>query len=135
FFMLATVASTAMLRLPLTSSGVLLAAAALVVLFDPWAPLAPGFWLSFGAVAILMLAGSGRWRAPSSGRLVANLKAASALQMAITVALVPLLALQFQEVSFASPLANALAIPVVSFIVTPLALGGMLLAPVPGIGG
>src|SRR5690606_37494244 len=57
------------------------------------------------------------------------------LQLAITVALVPLLALQFQQVSLSSPLANALAIPVVSFVVTPLALAGMLLAPLPGLGG
>ncbi len=135
FFMLACVAVAAMLRLPLTPSRVLVAAAALVVALDPWAPLAPGFWLSFGAVAILMLAGVGRWQLPGGGqRWWRGLQAASRLQLAITVALVPLLALQFHEVSLSSPLANALAIPVVSVIVTPMALAGVLLAPLPIIG-
>src|SRR5690606_30715464 len=56
FFMLAVVAMCAMLRLPLAATRVLAMAAAAVVLMDPWAVLAPGFWLSFGAVAILMRA-------------------------------------------------------------------------------
>lgn len=140
FFMLATVAVAAMLRLSATPSGVLTAALALVTWLDPWAPLSPGFWLSFGAVAVLMLAGSGRWRAPGRAAgwrqgLWQALGQASALQLAITAALVPALALQFNEVSVGSPLANALAIPVVSFVVTPLALAAMLCAPVPGLGG
>jgi competence protein ComEC len=38
-----------------------LALALLVVLIlDPWAVLAAGFWLSFGAVALLFYIGSGR---------------------------------------------------------------------------
>lgn len=134
FFMLATVAAAAMLRLPLSASRVLIAAAVLVTAFDPWAPLAPGFWLSFGAVAILMLADAGRWRLPVGRKWVRGLSAAVRLQMAITLALVPLLALQFHEVSLASPLANAVAIPVVSFLVTPLALAGVLLSPMPVLG-
>lgn len=134
FFMLATVAGSAMLRLPLSASRVLIAAAVLVTMFDPWAPLASGFWLSFGAVAILMLADAGRWRLPTGRKWVRALSAAARLQMAITLALVPLLAIQFHEISLASPLANAVAIPVVSLLVTPLALAGVLLAPVPVLG-
>lgn len=134
FFMLATVAAAAMLRLPLSASRVLIAAAVLVTAFDPWAPLAPGFWLSFGAVAILVLADAGRWRLPLGAKWARGLSAAVRLQIAISLALVPLLALQFHEVSIASPLANAVAIPVVSFLVTPLALAGVLLAPVPVLG-
>src|SRR5690606_11630444 len=82
----------------------------------------------------LMLVDSGRWRARPGHRWVRVLGAATRIQLAISVALVPMLALQFHEVSLASPLANAVAIPVVSFIVTPLALAGVLLAPVPGLG-
>ena len=52
--MLATVLAAAMSRLPLTGGRVLAVAAALVTALDPWAPMAPGFWLSFGAVAILL---------------------------------------------------------------------------------
>jgi competence protein ComEC len=51
------------------------------------------------------------------------------VQWAVTVGLAPLLLVLFQQVSLVSPLANAVAIPVVSFVVTPLAL---LAAVVPG---
>ena len=95
----------------------LLAAAALgVALIDPWAMLAPGFWLSFGAVAVLMFAGAGR-----VGRLPAWRRWIGA-QWAVTLALLPALLWWYQEVSLVSPLANALAIPVVSLGVVPLAL-------------
>ncbi|MBV5276615.1 DNA internalization-related competence protein ComEC/Rec2, partial [bacterium] len=86
-------------------SRTLLLALLLVLVLDPWAVLAVGFWLSFGAVALLFYVGTGRvgevrgWRA--------NL---------------PLLLLFFQQFSLVSPLANALAIPLVSFAITPLAL-------------
>ena len=90
-----------------------------VTLIDPWAVLSAGFWLSFGAVALIFYVGQGRLR-PSSwfvewGRV----------QWAVTVGLIPLLLALFQQVSIVSPLANAVAIPVVSFIVTPLALAGI----------
>ena len=45
-------------------------------------------------------------------------------QWAITVGLAPLLLVLFQQVSLVSPLANAIAIPLVSLVVTPLALAG-----------
>ncbi|MGE4339475.1 MAG: ComEC/Rec2 family competence protein, partial [Pigmentiphaga sp.] len=131
FFMLATVGVVAVLRLPISASRVLALAAWIILALDPWALMSPGFWLSFGAVAVLMLLGSGRWRRPQSPAWREALIAAAKVQGAMTVALVPMLALQFHEVSLASPLANALAIPVVSFLVTPLALVGMLFSPWP----
>ena len=87
-----------------------------VVLIDPWAALAPGFWLSFGAVAALMYAGSGRLRSPPWW--LAWIKA----QWAVTLALTPALLALFDEVSLVSPLANAFAIPLVSLLAVPLAL-------------
>jgi competence protein ComEC len=41
-------------------SSVLCLALGLVVLFDPWAVLSPGFWLSFSAVAVILFAVGGR---------------------------------------------------------------------------
>src|SRR5690606_1066423 len=73
-------------------------------------------------------------RAPAPRPWMRALGDATALQLAITAALLPVLAFQFHEISFASPLANAVAIPVVSFVVTPLALAGMVVAPLPLIG-
>jgi competence protein ComEC len=49
------------------------------------------------------------------------------MQWAVTVGLVPLLLVLFQQVSLVSPIANAVAIPVVSLVVTPLALAGAVL--------
>ncbi len=101
----------------LTSPTRILAAALLaVVLIDPWAALAPGFWLSFGAVAALMYAGSGRLRQPPWW--LAWIKA----QWAVTLALTPALLALFHEISLVSPLANAFAIPLVSLLAVPLTL-------------
>ncbi|MES2562591.1 MAG: DNA internalization-related competence protein ComEC/Rec2, partial [Pseudomonadota bacterium] len=48
-------------------------------------------------------------------------------QAAVTIALLPLLLALFQQVSLISPFANAIAIPLVSLIVVPLALIGSVL--------
>jgi competence protein ComEC len=101
-------------------SRTLLLALLLVLILDPWAVLAIGFWLSFGAVALLFYVGTARvgevrgWRA--------TLAQWGATQWAVTVGSLPLLLLFFQQFSLVSPLANALAIPLVSFAITPLAL-------------
>jgi competence protein ComEC len=97
FFMLAVVVAAALSRLPLSPSRILLCAAALVCLLDPRAVLAPGFWLSFGAVAILLRASSTSMKprfTPRSwgARLRQGLHSFTHLQMAITVGLTPLLA-------------------------------------------
>ncbi|MEI2415070.1 DNA internalization-related competence protein ComEC/Rec2 [Orrella sp. JC864] len=137
FFMLAVVALAAIGRVPMTPWRVLPAAAALVCLLDPWSPLAPGFWLSFGAVAVLMQAGARAASEPAApsraGRLAQRLRAAARLQWLITLALTPVLAYLFQQVPLVSPLANAMAIPVVGMLVTPLALLAALLLPLPGL--
>jgi competence protein ComEC len=91
-------------------------ALAAVVIADPWAPLAPGLWLSFGAVALIFYVGAG-WSAPEP-RLAQWVR----MQWAITVGLAPAALLLFNQVSIAGPLANAVAIPVVSVVVTPLVL-------------
>jgi len=120
-------------RAPL-ASVVLAWAAAVAVAIDPWAVLSPGFWLSFGAVAVIFLHASrregdgGADRARQAGpagwvwRLGAGIASAARTQWAVTIGLVPLTLLLFGQVSLVSGLANAVAIPVVSLLVTPLAL-------------
>src|SRR6185312_3905635 len=82
-------------------SHVLCAALGLAVLLDPWAVLWPGFWLSFGAVAIILYATAGRAGAfkpaPENGsrRWLAALKSAAHTQYVVTVGLVPLTMLLF----------------------------------------
>ncbi|WP_422648843.1 DNA internalization-related competence protein ComEC/Rec2 [Cupriavidus sp. H18C1] len=126
------------------ASLVLVWAAAAALALDPWAVRAAGFWLSFGAVAAIFLAASQRtvadagpgppppsvWQARWHG-LRRHLAEAARTQWAVTVGLLPPTLLLFQQVSVVSPLANALAIPVVSLLVTPLALSAALLAAWP----
>ena len=107
-------------------SHVLCAALGLVVLLDPWAVLAPGFWLSFGAVAMMLFATVGRTEGPRS-RIIGMLALGAHSQYVVTLGLVPLTMLLFSQVSLASPFANALAIPVISLVVTPLSLAGSML--------
>jgi competence protein ComEC len=103
-------------------------ALAVVVLLDPWAPLAPGFWLSFGAVALIFYVATG-WSAPER-----RPRQWVRLQWAITVGLAPAALLLFGQISLAGPLANALAIPLVSVVITPLALVAALLPAQPLLG-
>lgn len=102
-------------------SQVLAIALFVVVLIDPWAVIAPGFWLSFGAVAMLAYALGARIGQPHW--LVAALKT----QWAVTIGMLPLLLVMFNQASIISPIANAFAIPLISLVVTPLALLGSFL--------
>ena len=138
FFMLACVAASILVRHTLSASRVLAAAAAVVVVVDPWAPLSTGFWLSFLAVGILFAAGAAGHKQQLGLSRWQHLKQlcteASRLQWLITIAMLPVLAFLFQQVSLVSPFANALAIPVLTFVVTPLALALALFGLVPGLG-
>jgi competence protein ComEC len=118
--------------------AVWLLAMAAVLVFDPWAWLAPGFWLSFLAVALLFAADPGRRGAPADGVPVWRraARAAGALgreQWLMTLALAPLGLLLFGQVSLVGWLANLLAIPWVTLVITPLALLGVLLPALWGL--
>lgn len=117
-YMLAVVAFALWLGVIESASVVLCVALLAVVLLDPWAVLAPGFWLSFGAVAVILYVTVGRIRREYW------LASWVRVQIAVTLALIPPLLALFQQISIVSPLANAVAIPVVSLIVAPLALIG-----------
>jgi len=121
FFMLATVAACVLAERHGSPSRVLALAAMVVCAIDPWAVLAPGFWLSFGAVASIFHALSLRTGKPGP------LRAAMGEQLAVTLLMLPAMIALFQEFSLVSPLANAFAIPLVSLVVVPLTLAGAFL--------
>jgi competence protein ComEC len=120
-FMLLTFAAALLLARNLAISRVLAIALIVVVLCDPWAVIAPGFWLSFGAVALIAYVTVSRLKAANW------LKTAITTQWAITLGLLPLLIVMFGQTSIVSPLANAFAIPIISLLVVPLAIFGSLL--------
>lgn len=104
-----------------SSSHLLAAALFAVLLYDPLAAMSAGFWLSFVSVAVILFFLHGERRDARRwlqwGRL----------QWAITLGLLPLTVLLFQQVPLAGPLANLLAIPAIELAVIPLSLVGALL--------
>ncbi|MDO4638110.1 MAG: DNA internalization-related competence protein ComEC/Rec2 [Lautropia sp.] len=113
---------------------VLLSAAAIVVL-DPWAMAQAGFWLSFCAVlaliwgASLSLSVQGPKATSRFQRCLSACREAVRNQWAATVLLTPLTLAYFSTWSLIGPLANAVAIPWVGLVLTPMAIAVMLLAP------
>ncbi len=87
-----------------------------ILLFDPLAVLSAGFWLSFLAVALIIYVIAGRLASP--GYLESVIK----INWATSVGLSPLLLFFFQQVSLISPLANLMAVPIISLLVVPLSL-------------
>ena len=136
-WMLAAVCALQSLGLAWPWPLVLLVAAGIVSLLDPWALLQPGFWLSFGAVGLLMasrpaqsaaqplVTGGKGWGA----RLGDVLRGGIRTQLIATLGLTPLSLVFFQQVSLVGLLANLFAIPLVTLLITPLALLGVLAAP------
>ncbi|MEO8104128.1 MAG: DNA internalization-related competence protein ComEC/Rec2 [Betaproteobacteria bacterium] len=118
FFMLAVIAAALWSGRGISGSRILAWALLAVVLMDPWAVLAPGFWLSFGAVAMIFYVTAKRTGVATA------LSGAVKTQIAVTLGLLPMTLALFQEVSVISPIANAFAIPVVSLIVVPITLLG-----------
>lgn len=124
--MLVSVACLRSLGLRWPPLWMLLAAGAVVAAWDPWALLQPGFWLSFCAVGLLLL--TGRDVAPQG--FGAHLRSGLRSQALATVGLAPLSLLFFHQLSLLGFVANLVSIPLVTFVVTPLALLGAL---VPGL--
>jgi competence protein ComEC len=120
-YMLVSFAVALLFARNLAISRALAIALITVVLLDPWAVIAPGFWLSFGAVALIAYVTVGRLKPLSA------LKTAVHTQWAITLGLLPMLIFMFGQTSIVSPLANAFAIPIISLIVVPLAILGSII--------
>lgn len=100
----------------------LFGAAWVVLVADPWALLQPGFWLSFGAVAILFARDAvepgGGWR-----------KAWHQLreQSLLTLTMAPLTLWWFGQIAWVGVVANLLAVPAVTLAILPLAMAGVAL--------
>ena len=120
-YMVAVVAAALWLNRNFSLGQILSFALFSVLIPDPWAVMSPGFWLSFGPVALILYVTA--YRLKPSHWLVEYGK----VQWAMSIDLIPLLLGLFQQVSLVSPIANAFAIPLVSLVVVPLALLGAVL--------
>ena len=95
-----------------------------VLLIDPFVPLGTGTWLSFGAVAAIVLGTGGRLD------VAGPVKSFGRVQFAVILGLAPLLIAAFGSLSLVAPLANAIAVPLFSLLLVPLVLAGALLSAV-----
>lgn len=91
----------------------------MVVLGEPNSLLMPGFYLSFAAVAVLLLAR--HWITQT------GIKRTFFIQLACVLGLAPMTLYWFSYASLNAVLSNLIAIPVVSFFLVPLALMSVLL--------
>jgi competence protein ComEC len=159
-WMLAVAAAVLLSERNVARSQVLAWALGLVLIRDPWAVTAAGFWLSFCAVAAILYAASGvprlrgpeprdnasgaddpfsesgdeaprearRWRRllarvpDAARRFTAKVADGTRVQWAVTLALAPLTAYWFAQIPLIGPFANAIAIPIVSLLITPAVL-------------
>lgn len=126
---------------------VCLASAVILTVWDPWCIRQVGFWLSYAAVAVLLQQGW-QMRDARVGRaqgetevtpprwqrglrwLGASAWALLRLQALLTWALLPLSLVAFHQSSWLSLPGNLLAIPFFSALITPMALLGMVWAPI-----
>lgn len=98
-------------------------ALALVVIVDPLSPWRPGVWLSFTAVAVLIVAWAGR-PVPRGARGWVYALLRSQWLLAPIMAAAVLLA--FGRLAPAAPLVNLIAVPIVSALLVPLGFLGWL---------
>lgn len=107
----------------LRARDTLFIALALVLLYDPLAAFDMGFWLSFGAVAMLIFCFSGRVAQGHESVVhriyVKPVKVFIKSQWVMFIGLLVPLALLIHTSSLLAPPANFLAIPVITFFVVP----------------
>jgi competence protein ComEC len=124
--MIAIALAATLSRRRLGATQVVAATLVVVLVFDPFAPLAASFWLSFVAVAVLVALSAPRPLAHArAGPLRRFARAAlelARLQWWIGLALLPLTAWYFGEVSVVGPLVNLVAIPFFNACLVPLAV-------------
>ncbi|HEY0682812.1 MAG TPA: DNA internalization-related competence protein ComEC/Rec2 [Steroidobacter sp.] len=95
-----------------------------ILLLDPFAPLAVGAWLSFVAVLVILMATSGRVVRESA------IVSFGRVQLAVTIGLIPVLLVAFGNLSLVAPLANAVAAPAFTLLIVPGVLLGTLAATI-----
>ena len=122
-----------LLRRQLRSGRLLALTCVAIVVTDPLALQAPGFKLSFAAVAILL------WSARQYGVIDASADRPSvrglatgawnlaALQFTLLLGLFPLTALLFGRAAWLAPLVNLLVLPLFNLVTVPAALLGLML--------
>lgn len=114
-FMLLAVLLATLLHRPAEPGRALAFAWLAILIADPFAVMAPGLWLSFGAVAAIFYVAGGRWRREPAWR------AAVRVQLFLSLVLAPLSLHYFHGLAWAAPFVNLVAVPLFALL-TPLCL-------------
>ncbi len=117
--MLAVVFGGVILQRRLAPTQLLAIALGLVLLYDPVAVMGAGFWLSFTAVAIIILTVSAPDRQSWFWRL-------GKIQLTLAIGLFPLSLILFQQASLIAPVANLIAVPAFTLAIVPLVIASAL---------
>lgn len=103
----------------------------IITLTTPFSLFTASFWLSVYAVIIIFMT---LWRFKSSlssgNKLWVFIKGLVVIQLSLTLMLLPISAIFFQQISLVALFANIIAVPWMSFIVIPLCLLSVLLMPI-----
>ncbi|MFT4562982.1 MAG: competence protein ComEC [Gammaproteobacteria bacterium] len=97
-------------------------ALAMVAIVDPLALLSASYWLSFCAVGWLLLITTTAAPGNAARRLLR-------VHLYLALGLTPLLGILHQSVPVASPIANLVAVPVVTMTIAPLVIAGIVALP------
>jgi competence protein ComEC len=113
-FIMITVAMLAIIsRRHIVASQALVTAFLICLIVDPLAPISLSFWLSFAAVGCIFYGSVGRRQASrNTTQLILS-------QYVVFIGLFPVLAILLGQVSFLSPLANTVLVPLFSLLIVP----------------
>lgn len=128
-WMIAAVSTSRMARRNVGGGASLGLALCAILVIDPLSVLSAGFWLSFAGVAFLayVLERGNGWRG--------KLRELGMAPLLMALALLPLTVWFFGQTSLVGPLANLVAVPVVSLVLVPLnLLACLLLVTAPSLG-
>ena len=132
-FLMALLAAAAVLLRRKPDIATLLSIPCLVLFFaDPVSIHAPGFKLSFAAVAILLWSLQSHVRrspvpgGPVATKAISHIRRLGTLQIALLTGLFPLTVLIFGRFSVLAPLMNLLVLPIFNFVTVPFCLIGMI---------
>jgi competence protein ComEC len=124
-------------RLRIGAAQIVAATLVAVLVFDPFAPLSASFWLSFVAVAILLALAAPKPVDLGAARRIRRIARAALafmrLQWWIGLALLPLTAWYFGEISIVGPVVNLVAIPLFNVCLVPLAVLATLALSLDGV--
>lgn len=115
----------------------LLCSASILLLFDPFSILSAAFWLSYGACFILIRVYQTLTKKTEDiafdqpahnnhSRIIIWARMLFDSQWKVFIALFPLVAIIFQQISWISPWVNLLAIPLIGVVIVPLEVVGAI---------